>query len=383
MKSKYLIYYFWGFLILNFLSCSNDKTKLNINNCIIKNDIYTLKKDKTISFKLDSSTSPHIEFLKLINKNDSVFLTFLNENTSTIYSYNYEEKTLNRTIKLSNLGTYLSGYEIIDWDSIITYQYKSDKLILEDGLGNILKHIMIPPNAVNGFSASVTSHRPIIYDDKDIYIAGAQVSIEKANKSSMPIVRVNHSFSEKTYLYKFPKIYETHFFGGANYRLGLSYAYNENENLFVLSFPASHDILITKNFETEETFCAGSQYIKSISEYPDGEGTMNPEKAFEHCTVNGFYQGILYDKYNDLYYRLCLLPSKWNGIDKYSRDLSIIILDKNFNVVGEKLLKNNKDFYLDRISTVSVSPDGILLQKRNDLFDESTLDFVVYKIIKI
>lgn len=357
-------------------SCSKNET--NINNCQERSNIYSLERKNNVSiiFKLDSLTSPNLDYIKLVTINDTLFFTLLNSFTNTIYCYEYKSKKIYKTIPLTSKKK-LTGYEIINWNKILTYQYWSNNLTLQDNTGSILKSIVVPSHGGSYYSLP-TSHAPIIYKDKSIYLAGGMMSRSKPSKIAPIVAQIDSSLSKISYLYHYPDIYTKLYFGGSHYHMDLTYTYNPHQDFFVFNFPASHKLFVTKDFVNELEYCAGSEFIESIPEYRNNED----DNALKFCTENGFYFAILYDQYNDCYYRICLLPSKWNELNPFDRDLSVIILDKDFNVVGEKRLKNNFDFYFKGISCICVSPDGLLFRQANDSYDESSVSFVSYKLVK-
>ena len=80
-----------------------------------------------------------------------------------------------------------------------------------------------------------------------------------------------------------------------------------------------------------------------------------------------------------MYYRVCLLPADWSEGKHYSRDLSVIILDKNFRFLGETVLKNGKDFQLSYIQNTHVTPDGLLFQGKSDV-NETEINFNIFTL---
>ncbi|HTO14528.1 MAG TPA: DUF4221 family protein, partial [Edaphocola sp.] len=285
-------------------------------------------------------------------------------------------KKLYKTIRLTSPNK-LTGYEIINWNRILTYQYWSYKLTLQDNNGRIMNSIIVPKKDDSYYSFP-NSHAPVIYKDNSIYLAGGMISKNKPDKASPVVAQIDSSFSKINYKYHFPDIYTKLDFGGEHYRMDITYTYNPHEEIFIFNFPASHELFITKDFINESKYCAGSRFVKSIPEYP----YKGKEDTYRYCAENGFYYCVLYDMYNDCYYRICLLPTEWNENKPYDRNLSVIILDNDFNVVGEEKLKSNKDFYLGGISSICVSPDGLLFRQQNIKGDESSINFSSYKLIK-
>lgn len=374
MNKKLIMFAVYVILIS---SCSRISRNINYNNCKGRKDLYTLQKTKdTISFKLDSVTSPNINYAKIMTINDTLFFTLLNPYNNFLYIYEYDSKKLNKVIHLKS-SKKLTGYEIINWNRILTYQYWSYKLTLQDNRGKVLNSIIVPKKD-DSYYAFPNSHAPIIYKDNSIYLAGGMVSKNKPKKTAPIVAQIDSAFSNIDYKYHFPDIYTKLDFGGAQYRMYITYTYNPCEDIFIFNFPASHKLFITKDFINESSYCAGSRFIKSIPEYT----YKGRSDTFKYCAENGFYFCVLYDNYNDCYYRICLLPTEWNENKHYDRNLSVIILDKKFNIVGEKKLISNSDFYLGGISSVFVSPDGLLFRLRNNNGDESSINFISYKLIK-
>jgi len=364
------------FFSLFLLSCSPKKS--NINHCQGGADIYSLERDaqSAVSFDLDSLTSPNINYLKITNIDDSTFLTFLNPYNNTVYGYEYGSRTLHKAIKLEVPGK-LSGYEVVSWEKILGYRYADHELTWHNGKGEMLSSIKVP-FTYEGYHFLPTTHAPIIFDGESIYLSGGMMSREKATKTATVVARIDTALSKVDYLYHFPEVYTEMFFGGEHYRMDIAYAYNAADGVFVFSFPASHELFSTKDFLTEEKHCAGSRFVAAIPEYPyRGRGD-----SFRYVEENGFYYSVLHDRYNERYYRLCLLPAERAEKKAYTRDLSVLIFDKNLDKIGETVLKDGIDYRLGDIAAICVSPEGLLIPKVNEDDDESTLDFYVYNVVK-
>jgi len=328
------------------------------------------------SFDLDSLTSPNINYLKVTNIGDSTFLTFLNPYNNTVYCYEYASRALYKTIPLESPSK-ISGHEIISWDKILGYRYSDHELTLHNGKGKMLNSIKVS-FIHEAYHFLPTTHQPIIFEGQSIYLAGGMMSREKALKTAPVVARIDTALTQVDYLYHFPDVYAEMFFGGEHYRMDLAYTYNSADDLFVFNFPASHELFATKDFREEEKHCAGSRFVAAIPEYPyRGRGEI-----FRYVEENAFYYSVLYDKYRQLYYRLCLLPKKQDDKKSHGRDMSVLIFDKDLNKIGETVFKDGIDYRLGDIAAICVSPEGLLVPKANDDGDESTLDFQVYKTVK-
>ena len=350
----------------------------NKNECSAYSEQYTLSRnDKLIKFPLDSVTPSKITYLKILSLNDTMFFTLLNQYNNTIYCYNYNNKKLEKKNRLTSERK-ITGYEIIDWDNIVTYQYWTNLLTHQDGKGEVLRKTYVPEKVPSYYYVPIT-HAPIIYQNGNLIFAGGMMSKTKPKPTSPIAAKVDFPFSKIEYLYHYPEIYYQIFFGGVHYHMDISYTYNNHQNLFVFSFPACHKIYATKDFINENIYCAGSKHINSIPEY----SYKSLDKTFSFCAKNGFYYSILYDKYNYVYYRICLLPGEYDENSLYyNRDLSVIILDKELNIIGETKLINNIYFELSGIDATCVSPDGLLFKIGAGDKEENYINFLAYELIK-
>ncbi|NJL77381.1 MAG: DUF4221 family protein [Saprospiraceae bacterium] len=66
----------------------------------------------------------------------------------------------------------------------------------------------------------------------------------------------------------------------------------------------------------------------------------------EYVVKSPRYGAIFYDKGQELYYRLVLGAGEvnWTKREAHKKTISILILDKNLNQVGETVLDKNKIF---------------------------------------
>ena len=88
------------------------------------------------------------------------------------------------------------------------------------------------------------------------------------------------------------------------------------------------------------------------------------------------YAGIYYDRWNNLYYRLVALPTSDYDVNKEvfpARNLAIVILDEDFQKVGEYEISEKTDRY----NSVFVSPDGLHINVLSE--DDDYMEFITVK----
>ena len=134
----------------------------------------------------------------------------------------------------------------------------------------------------------------------------------------------------------------------------------------VYSFSAESDIYVydiaTKTYTSRPT---RSQY--DTTDFPClDKKNANSDDRLQHFMLSPEYRQILYDPYRDCYYRVfthALAEKNAEGLynDINDKDMSIVVLDKNFKLITEWKLP--KDEYINGILTVSKK--GVLLINKN------------------
>ncbi|GHU54501.1 hypothetical protein FACS189411_01260 [Bacteroidia bacterium] len=113
--------------------------------------------------------------------------------------------------------------------------------------------------------------------------------------------------------------------------------------MFIYSFDYDENIYIADiNHTTLRNIKAKSRYIDHVE---------NPDDLYltiEQSCMNPHYDNLVYDPYRQVYYRIAQPKIKWDKgtnvqefIDYGGKNFSIIILDNNFNVVGETMFPDN------------------------------------------
>ena len=178
----------------------------------------------------------------------------------------------------------------------------------------------------------------------------------------------------------YPEIYSD-FYGELLMRTPYS-AYNDDKSLIAVSFPADDNIHVL-NLDTKVTYVyhAGSKY-RCKKTKPLGKGrlgglTVSPEKEIEYFREITSYGNILYDRWNNVYYRIVEKSTPMPGVNlsNKAKKLAVMILDENFRTIGESDI-TEEAFSCFRY-TVFVSQAGLHIQR---LTDENELTFAVYSL---
>lgn len=184
-----------------------------------------------------------------------------------------------------------------------------------------------------------------------------------------------------TYAVEMPEIYrKDNWGGGFTYRMPY-FDLGPNGDV-VCCFAASEDLAVySLENESVRYVKAPSRYIKKIQPFSKrNRSTPDSRTEINWYRNNPSYDGILYDKWREIYYRFALQPERPNrkgGAHAIRKPISIIVLDKDLRPLGETLLDEDVFF---RPYCSFVSPDGLFIQVLDG--DEDHLTFYQYQYEK-
>lgn len=220
---------------------------------------------------------------------------------------------------------------------------------------------------------------PIIYHNSNIFISGVLLGLSNDYK---PVLKINTQDSTIKQVFKYPNIKDYSTNGNLLYSYYRYYStYNSQKNLFVYSFPISDSLHITNYKNIDTVVYAGSNHVKTIN-------SSNKDNTFDNfnfidATRNSYYS-ILYDKYRNVYYRFVRLAIDKDvahqsaAKDLSRRKLAIVILDKNFNKIGDVLI-NSRDY--NPFTAYINESDGLcILNVSECMNNEDELIFTSFKL---
>ena len=342
MKIKTIILLFNFFL---FFSCSNRKESSSNN--------YQLKKaGEEIAFELDEHTksSSHALFIYKDKAQNREYLTFLNPNfiANEILFYDFETRKLVSKIKPeldgnNGVGTVL-GYLILNNDSIFLTSRELTEIALID-TSCILKEKLvfdttkdkIPLRA--SYSTSF-NYQPIYKIGNKLYATSRCNRKEKVNPVSFTI---DLDTKEVEHLpLEYPKL-QTRINPAKIASVENKYSRIFDGTQFVYSFSYEEDIYIASiDHKTITRKPVKSKYIDKMIPLDDF-GNVTFKDLCDHAE----YGNLLYDPYRNVYYRIAFpqtdVPNNLKDrdymdlLDYGKKSFSVIILDKDFHIIGETL----------------------------------------------
>ena len=342
MKIKTIILLFNFFLLF---SCSNQKESYSNN--------YQLKKaGEEIAFELDEHTksSSHALFIYKDKAQNREYLTFLNPNfiANEILFYDFETRKLVSKIKPeldgnNGVGTVL-GYLILNSDSIFLTSRELTEIALID-TSCILKEKLAFDTTKDKIPLRVSystsfNYQPIYKIGNKLYATSRCNRKEKVNPVSFTI---DLDTKEVEHLpLEYPKL-QTRINPAKIASVENKYSRIFDGTQFVYSFSYEEDIYIASiDHKTITRKPIKSKYIDKMIPLDDF-GNVTFKDLCDHAE----YGNLLYDPYRNVYYRIAFpqtdVPNNLKDrdymdlLDYGKKSFSVIILDKDFHIIGETL----------------------------------------------
>lgn len=373
------IYYLISAII--FLSSCNEGNKKR----------YTLEyNSKNLSFILDNNTKNLIYTLQPYYEiNGNEYLSFQSGHKNEILIYNIKNKQLEFKISPEieggdGVGFFL-GYYLHNLDSIFLTNKDIQEIALVDKNSKLKDKIQYDETNKGEtltHSYSITSYyEPIkIIENKMYIISGCNRWVEKDPVSVTIDLNSKEVKSLPFYYPNFKEANNNAKKGGMEEYFSRDF---DGEN-FIYSFFFDENIFVTNMDHTSiKKIKIKSEYINKVK-LLDDYGNLTPEDA---CS-NPNYGNLIYDKYRNVYYRIAYpkteIEKGVRGLElrSYGRKLfSIIILDKNFNIIGESLFPK----YTYNSNLLFIHKDGLYISDSHYLnpeFSDDVLSFKCFKLTK-
>lgn len=378
MKTTNTLFILFTFLLL--FSCEKNSKKT-----------YELvKSDKSLRFPLERDTKNSILFLApYTDKYGKEYLTFQNQIKNEILFYDintsrFEFKITPEMEGSNGVGRFL-GYYIHNLDSIYLTSCDFQEIALIDKNSNVKSKIEYE-KAEDGtplsFFCFITHYyRPATIIDRKMYIysgadrwidkdpVAAVLDLDTESIKALPFIYPDYPGSDnKKKKFGLEEEYSRCFDGKR-----FIYSFYYDENIYVAS--PEHDSVYQVKVK--------SKYIDKVKWL--AEFGVSPKEACE----NPNYGNLLYDQYREVYYRIVYPATEINEkkekvrsmeLLEYGRkNFSIIILDKEFKILGETMFPD----YSYNPKLIIIRKDGLYISDShymNPEFDDDILSFKKFNL---
>lgn len=378
-------------ITLVMISCG--KRKADVNEQSIHYDYELTSKEKIKSFELDNDTYYNAFYLyRFTDDLGQEYVSFLNYRTNQILFYDFSSCQLLFKTELPSEGPHgvnrISGYYIKDWNNIYVSSYGIPGLIRIDTAGLIRQKI--PYGKTNegyeiipSYEPSSRPYIPPIFIGNKVYITQKPVDrLYSATHTPVSVVidTLNKTCAQCPFFYG-DILEKDHLSKSGDTRFSRDY---DGEH-FIYSFYTDEYIYVTSiDHQQVRKIKVKSKYIDRIKNEttPDNsDANLMVKNTLERAQ----YGDLIYDKYRNVYYRFAY-PQTELDFDNYlqrtffgRKRFSVIILDKEFNIIGETLfpesIYNSYVFF--------VHSDGLYISKDYQInYDQSddSLNFQLFEL---
>ncbi|WP_455622469.1 DUF4221 family protein [Parabacteroides sp.] len=385
-----LVLYVIAFLLL--LGCESTRD-VDVDRC------YLRPSDQFLSFPVPDDTALPYDRVKVFTVNNTDYLAFVGSDNLSLYIYELGSGHLVKNICYEAEGNDgvigISEFLIEDFDHIYLSAYVP-VIFRTDTSGRILQRINysqtteefpVPLRSMSRIMGPIAILNHSIYIPSNINPHYGNDLIEKS-RVGIVVDTVNRSVSQLPL--GFPSLITYRDLGtGTGSGYGCYYSRCFDGESFVYGF-LYNDLMYKASIDHHDVLKKEikSQYAPNIEVFHI-KGTSGFNEHLKIEAESSVYGDCMYDPYREVYYRFAYPSSELEADDSYveilrngRKKLSIMILDKNLNLLGETLFP---DFaYSSRAHFVG--RNGLYLSvshfKRDD-YSEDTLRFqrleLVYK----
>lgn len=339
-----------------------------------RGDEFKLVLCDSISFPLDSITSNLTSASMFDLKSNS--LSFLSNNYEILV---FDYLTQKETCRIPTKGIDVTSYIIISYDTIFLLDYSRKSIVRINQSGKILETYPIP-QTIRYSPLPVTKIAPLVVKDRKIIFTGSVSGEYLDETTENRLVTGIYDLDTRRIRYSvpYPQIYRDYNFGAGLFRWVYA-TYNDSLHCMVYSFPADHNIQIVGNeFSSTTEYLAGSKYVDGVNSLPKSKlSPLDSEEKIEQFARNHSYANLVYDKHEGVYYRIAEMKTIYEGMPGWKKEVSIIIINNQFRVVGET--------YLGGVSSTNryvcfVNNAGLHIMKKSN---EDCISFDIYKLMKV
>lgn len=364
-----------------------------------KEDSYILEaSNDSLVFDLNPQTSMFIKALfPYTDEKGREYLTFQNNIEPEILWYDMKSQEYIKTTKIDKEGengiSNLVGYYIYSDDEIYIPEGMRNTINVIDKDGKIHRKIVYDKTTQGKstipFNCLSFPYTPIYMINGKMYLPqspnmGLGDRIVEDSPVTLILDSIKHSLTE--FELRFPKVRSSVELRGNTLGIEMSYSQVYDGKNFIYSFFFDENLyIVSPDGKVRNQVKTRSKYVDEIYNEKKVPGDIT-ELVRTLCTIP-MYGNLIYDKYRDVYYRFVYPETKLEN-DNYMdiwqlgrTKFSILILDKNFEILGETLFPEN--IYASNL--FFIRKDGLYISTsffKNPTFSDDKLCFRRFDLIQ-
>ena len=330
------------------------------------------------------------------NKKEFLFFGSFEKGAYEIILFDLEKECVHKRVPLNKNGpnavpAIIGCRPFMNSSEFIAFQPGMQRISILDENGNILKYYSTDPKDgrlityVDGIS---NTFMPTFINDSIVYFSSRpqKPNMKTHEWNNVPLFS---SLDLKTGQIDQPSLYYPPIFKQDINNLSMGweflYDYNYKQKRLICSFTGYDSLMVTDDMRNIKWYNGKSRYLKR--QYPKLYEAGNLLQTLTKMKENPSYCHIMYDRYRDVYYRFAEMSYELQSNespfdDPKAREFSVIIFDKDLNIIGETKFPGNKYFY----KMSFVGRDGLYISENNlanPEFDEDKLVFTCFTLENI
>jgi len=336
-------------------------------------------------FPFDSVSGFDIKSLLIFNDGLDKYFVYYNSKINVIYFYEFNQQNFSFSILLeeegvNGVGSNVNGIFLHSLDSIFIISDYAISLI--NAKSEVIERFAFDQMGSFDFGFTLEAGtKQNIYKIKNELYVGISSELDPFIPASFSIgnqvlLKIDFEYGIATTHFDFPEMYKENTYS-PNYS-NIYFSYNEDNNIFIFSFPSDPKLHLFSFGNYPLLVDAKSRYFDHIEPMKDDDMREDFMTYTKHYLTNFSYGPIYYDKFRDIYYRFVEHPvSEFDFNNRnWLKRCSIILIDKDFNVIGESLFGND----VNKVGIVDES--GLLIPIRCPEDNEDFLCIGVYSVIE-
>lgn len=359
--------------ILN--SCQNSYQKTENQNAN-----FSLEINKSLSFNLDNHKTAYTRGVQVYPNDNPEYLLFFHSHGKYISIYDLELQELVNEINFDFEGPRSVPKSINyaythNFDSIFLFAPLPQQIYLVDSVGNKFDQFDLQLEDMHYVYPD--GIHPPYFNSGTLFLPTYPSPMENATSSDYGMIEFDIARKAFGTQYNLSQKYDEGFWDKHSYRKAIS-TFNEDNNSIIMSFPNDEYIYVTDAQGNKSKHFAGSSEMKTLKPLSD-ELYNDDGKTFRMQAEQGFYSGLKYDRWRKVYYRFAYNPiNKFADRSTIGKNASIIILNKDFEIVGESPINAKK--YSFGINFIN--KDGLYFFNNHNYEkeDDSQFSFDLFKL---
>ncbi|WKV13760.1 DUF4221 family protein [Marivirga harenae] len=341
---------------------------------------FTLEIQNSLNFNLENHKTAYTRGVQVYPNHNPQYLLFFHSHRKYTSIYDLKSQDLLHEIHYDFKGPNavpksINYAHMHNFDSIFLFDPLPQQIYLVDSAGNNIDKYDISLGDMHFIFAD--GGHPAYFNEGTLYFPTSPSPMENATSSDYGMIEFDIDRKAFGTQYNLSEKYDEGFWDKHSYRQAIPIFNEVNKNI-IMSFPNDEYIYVIDAQGNKTQHFAGSSEMNTLKPLAN-EVYNDDERTFRLQAKQGFYSGFKYDRWRKVYYRFVYNPTdKFADRSTLGKNASIIILNKDFEIVGESPINAKKYSF----GITFINKEGLHLFNNNqyEKEDDSEFSFDLFKL---